>query len=310
MSNQENISKETKKTRRKKSQRKAQQIKLAVIMIMVSVLVLSASTFAWYKLNNIAKIKDMQFTADTLGSLLIAEENVDTEYSDTLDLKMSQADKKYLIPVTVKNSIEVSNGNVTFYSPNYDNTGANVESVSAIAVDDVEGYVYKKVFYLKTEDTGKNKTYTLKLDEGVISDTGNSGTYVIDTSNVANNPTAANAVRICFICEDTDANTSNSLNNKIYEPNNGVANSGNDAGTSGDVESAYGLYKTIKQNSTGKFIVPSADSTTDDNAVLGTLIEGEPVKVTMYVWIEGNDDDCKSEIALNTIAGQIQFIAE
>ena len=56
MSNQENISKETKKTRRKKSQRKSQQIKLAVIMIMVSVLVLSASTFAWYQLNNTAKI--------------------------------------------------------------------------------------------------------------------------------------------------------------------------------------------------------------------------------------------------------------
>ena len=91
MSNQENISKETKKTRRKKSQRKSQQIKLAVIMIMVSVLVLSASTFAWYKLNNIAKIKDMQFTADTLGSLLIAEENEDSEYSDTLDLKMKSS---------------------------------------------------------------------------------------------------------------------------------------------------------------------------------------------------------------------------
>lgn len=89
MSNQENISKETKKTRRKKSQRKAQQIKLAVIMIMVSVLVLSASTFAWYRMSKIASVQNMEFKADTLGNLLISDTE-DGEYDNTLDLGLGE----------------------------------------------------------------------------------------------------------------------------------------------------------------------------------------------------------------------------
>ena len=148
MSNQENISKETKKTRRKKSQRKAQQIKLAVIMIMVSVLVLSASTFAWYQLNNTANVTNMQFTAETMGKLQISDVNENGEnkkqYSNSLDLTQTtgyDSANRILLPSTTSNG-------TSFFAPDYTIDGLTVEGIVPIAENEFSKYVYKKEFYL------------------------------------------------------------------------------------------------------------------------------------------------------------------
>lgn len=131
---------------------------------------------------------------------------------------------------------------------------------------------------------------------------------------------------------------------RIYEPNvdthNTVAvGSGanlNSAGiTSGGNLSAYNKvpYATIKQKFDKSFAVTSngtyvGDTSISDytpwttpiaydkagtdakSAILCTIQENVPVKVTMRVWIEGSDADCVNGIAAKDILGQIQFVSE
>ena len=304
MSNQENISKETKKTRRKKSQRKSQQIKLAVIMIMVSVLVLSASTFAWYQLNNTARVQNMEFKADTLGNLEISDSDSDGNnleaYSNTLNLAAAtdkDSANKRLLPSTTPDG-------TVFLAPIYSGDGKTVERVESINGGELSKYVYTKVFYLRSGSTQTTKTFTLKLDKGdTTTKDSESGTFFVDKDASANNqtPTAVNAVRVSFKFEDGSGTV------KIYEPNSDKSNSGGTSAINNVSADEYGpeKYKNfiIKQNADGTF-ANGVDTT------LCTITEGVPMKVTMYVWFEGMDIDCKSEIALDEIMGQIQFVAE
>lgn len=306
MSNQENISKETKKTRRKRSHRTAQQIKLAVIMIMVSVLVLSASTFAWYRMSKIASIQTMEFTADTLGNLLISDSE-DGEYKNSLNLGLG-TNKAILLPATTKDG-------KTFFKPKYSVDGMNVKGVLDLELcntldgtamkqdnyvdDGEEHYVYKKDFYIKSGVNESNKTYNLKLVDGGNKD-GNgkftTGTYLNDNGD---NSTfdSLNAVRVSFVIDDTV---------NIFVPYN--TGNGNTDGTFATIDEAeftdHGDYNnypiSLNQEESGEI----------SDIVLCEITEGTPVKITMYVWFEGMDEDCENEIALDTLTGQLQFEAE
>lgn len=307
MSNQENNLKETKKTRRRKTQRKAQQIKLAVIMIMVSVLVLSASTFAWYRMSKIASIQTMEFTADTLGNLLISDSENGT-YKSTLDLGLGR-NKAILLPATTKDGI-------VFLKPDYTDDGMKVEGVLAMedgnildgtemqqegyTDDGKEHYVYKKVFYIKSGvNQDDSKIYNLKLvNGGNKNDKGafTTGTFLNDNGDDSTFD-SLNAVRVSFVIDST-AN--------IFVPFN--TGNGETAGTFAEIDTNaftdyqdYNAYDiTLEQDEDGEF----------DDVTLCQISEGTPVEITMYVWFEGMDEDCENEIALDTLSGQIQFEAE
>lgn len=319
MSNQENISKETKKTRRKRSHRTAQQIKLAVIMIMVSVLVLSASTFAWYRMSKIASIQSMEFKADTLGNLLISDKE-DGEYDNTLDLGLGENNQAVLLPATTADG-------VNFSKPVYNKTGDVVENIEDIDIDKemldgtemkkntyedngFDHYVYKKDFYIKLEGAADDeKNYELWL---VASDEYfNTGTYLDDKDDdEAHDFDSLNAVRISFVVGDaTQAAV-------VYEPYC-VGNGEGDVTQKNDDNTPIGTYADksaitlagptvyntmlVKQASTGELT---------ENKSLTTMQVDDITKVTMYVWFEGMDDDCVNEIALDVISGQIQFEAK
>lgn len=299
MSNQENISKETKKTRRKRSHRTAQQIKLAVIMIMVSVLVLSASTFAWYKMSKTANIQNMEFKADTLGNLLISADN--TSYSNMLDLGLSGENAAILLPATTVDG-------KTFYQPEYNTTGDVVKNVALLKetddpstgseneADTFKKFVYKKEFYIKSgvnQDT--SKSYKLKLVDGggILDGKFTTGTFLNDNGDDTTFD-SLNALRVSFVI-DGDV--------KIFTP---YCNTNGGAGTHATDEidkssNQYGGYSVdLDQEASG--VITDLE--------LCTIKEGYPVKITMYVWFEGTDVDCENEIALDNLAGQIQFEAE
>ncbi|MBQ3512439.1 MAG: hypothetical protein IJA32_01395 [Lachnospiraceae bacterium] len=305
-----NNSKETKKTKRKRSLRTMQQMKLAIIMIMVSVLVLSASTFAWYRLSNTAKIQGMEFTADTLGNLQIANSRVsgtsyivDGDYKAELDLGLDEdGNREYLMPTTTMDGL-------TFVSPEYNGDGTSVEKVSEISDDDLDDYVYEKVFFLLVGEEGSisTKKYDLKLTDGDLIN--KTGTYVLNNETDSDTNTAANAVRISFTFKNAEGDVT-----KIYEPNSVTENDRTkadyaDTVTGADnVDANYGAYTTIAQKADGTFFA-STDGTNYEDDILYEMTEGVPVQVTMYVWIEGTDEDCRNSIALREIAAQIQFEA-
>ena len=85
----------------------------------------------------------------------------------------------------------------------------------------------------------------------------------------------------------------------IYEPNNGTSNSGTKAGN------------TVTQNPESKIVSNGSGNITKGGSgnTSDKLFEvnDTATEVTMYIWIEGTDDDCVDEIQTDAIEAQIQF---
>lgn len=286
--------------------KKHRDIRKLIMTICVMVLLLSTATFAWFSESNTPRVTNLALMAGASGSLLIADDtgNGPGTYGEILDLSMAvgadQMDDAILNPVTTKDGI-------SFYSPLY--TGNVVTGVKQItdAQKLSSRYVYEKTFYLKAGPnpnlggnvvTTEGKLYNVYL-AGHTGTSQTEGTHVTaaQTKTRTTNDTAANSMRISFQLEDGTM--------IIYEPNADASNADTKRAEDG-VKNQYGTYTTLKQSKDGHFI----DSTNSyDSPVLFTIKEGQDVKVTMRVWIEGTDLDCTNSIVLDEIMARFQFMS-
>lgn len=299
------------KHRRKKM---SKQMSMSIIMVIVSLVILSISTYAWFLITNSPKAQNITLTADTLGDLKIADITADSTpgtYGDSIDLTDTTGIKSYLSPVTTKDGLsffspEYAEGNVVGLNEETDETRLHTK------------YVYEKTFFLrageeKSEvDQNKSKNFDIYL-VGTTTDSSN-GCYMrqkgaagTDGSEI----TAANSLRVSLTFE---GGVSGETVTVIYEPNADRDNGGEE-GTNmafyryaGADKDEYGAYSTIQQNYDKSF-VPNSNVASRSSALV-TIKEGEDIKVTMRVWLEGMDKDCMNEIAADQIIGQIQFISE
>lgn len=383
----------------------SRQTVMTIAMICVSVFVISVATYAWYLISNAPKITGMEFKADTIGDLWIADSTYTQNTAKTLitkiepdaatwntslDLKTSSAKDsgddsstkgkgdygiyQGLSPVTTNNGTD-------FYRPIYtNNVVTSVKAINAISERTLLNtkYVYEKTFWLRagdgTNQTGDLKYYNVYL-VGNAGETGGAvnfaGSFLRTyngsaTSTTANTVSGAeNSLRVSFefggsgdgdghtyIVDYTktgsDAYTAKQSSLvRIYEPNADIVNAGTDETTTKKATItengtlyAYDKmpYAAVKQNFDKSFEVATtaAEGTSyayknnnvkarsgsqtpnaydkagieNKSAILCTIKENEPVKVTMRIWIEGSDSDCVNNIAAQQIAGQIQFVSE
>lgn len=301
----------TGKHRRKKM---SKQMSMSIIMVIVSLVILSISTYAWFLITNSPKAQNITLTADTLGDLKIADitaEDTPDTYGDSIDLTDTTGMKSYLSPVTTKDGL-------TFFSPEYSEgnvVGLNEET------DETRlhtKYVYEKTFFLragkeKSEvDQNKAKNFDIYL-VGTTTDSSN-GCYMRqkNTSGTDGSEiTAANSLRVSLTFEGGITGETVTV---IYEPNVDKDNGGV-AGTNmafyryvGADKDEYGAYSTIQQNYDKSFVPNS--NVASRSVALDTIKEGEDIKVTMRIWLEGMDKDCMNDIAADQIIGQLQFISE
>ena len=159
--------------------------------------------------------------------------------------------------------------------------------------------MYEKSFYLKAGPNPKNgggvittegKLYNVYL-AGRAGTSQTEGTYVTAAPDVngGTNDTAANSMRISFELEDGTM--------VILEPNADASNAHTKRAEDG-VKNQYGTYTTLQQSKDGHFI---GAANSYESPVLFTIKEGQDVKVTMKVWIEGTDVDCTNSIVLDEI---------
>ncbi len=311
--NMNTISDENAGNKSKEKKKMSKQMKMSVIMVIVSLFILSVSTYAWFLITNTPKVENISLTADTLGDLKIADtkkNGMPGTYGDKIDLADSSGVKTYLSPVTTKNGI-------TFFSPVY-LEGA----VASLNKETDENrlhskYVYEKTFYLRAGgekdeiDQEQAKNYDIFLVG--TSANSNNGSYMKQKgkSTSGNEITAANSLRISLTFEGGITGKAVTV---IYEPNADRDNKGVE-GTNmafytynGKDADKYGAYATIQQNYDRSFV--SNSNNPSRSIALDTIREGEDVKVTMRIWLEGMDKDCVNEIAADEIIGQIQFISE
>ncbi len=285
--------------------KKVGRLKFKLLICLLYVAVLSTATYAWFTLNNKPKVYNLALTAGGAADLLIADDlgGGPGEYGDELDLKAANQspvamDQMELNPVTTTDA-------KIFYEPIY--TADSVTSVEEIKDEKIlnESYVYKKTFYLKAGSlksgsgkkvSSKAKSYDIML-LGTEQGEEYTGCVVKQASGASTEggATAANSIRIAFIVEGQDEIA-------IYEPNSGQHNTGELAKNA--IDSSYGGYKTLKQPSSGGEFEGGEGGCSEK---LFTIREEEDVLVTMLVWIEGTDDDCRNPIQMDEITGNIQF---
>ncbi|MBE5926807.1 MAG: hypothetical protein E7270_07590 [Lachnospiraceae bacterium] len=287
---------------------------MTIVMLGISILTISISAFAWFLITNTPKVENIELTADTIGTLQIAEDMGDKpgEYSDTLDLKGKNKKNTYLSPVTTKDGL-------TFFTPVYtENKVTNLKKETQKKVLNTK-YVYEKTFYLRAGDDStkvdkdKAKTYDIYL-VGSSADS-NNGCFVKQkgTDGKGNEITAANSIRVALTFEGGNSGEKVTV---IYEPNADKDNKGvkgknmayfDYKGNDSNSE-AYGAYGTIQQNYDKSFKPNSNISSR--SVVIDTITEGNDIKVTMRIWLEGMDKDCVNQVAADEIIGQIQFGSE
>lgn len=263
--------------------KKWRDVKNALVMVVVMAAMMSTATYAWFQLTDDATVTGMQMTAGGSSGIQVSVDG--TNWASTVDLTANlpdDADPNQMIhQVTVKDG----EGPV-FYKPIY--TTGEVNGVEEILPGDVSTYVAQYDYYIRSVDGSVN--VGLKTATGTA---GTDGSFVraVDTSD-ANSASAA--VRVGIVVSDA-------LNTMyIFEPNfEEVENTGS---------SAAGTYSltptsTVVADKTGLISVGGADRTSD--ALFEATTQGKGV--TMYVWLEGTDDDCVDEIQADQLVSQITF---
>ena len=266
------------KENRQRKKRNKKDIRNAFVMLCVTIAMMSTATFAWFTMTDSPTVQGLKMTAAATGGLELSTDKNDWNSVITVD-----SDTKSLSPVST-----FTNTKIDFGTPVYAN--GSVGSITKITDDtELKKSVAVYTYYIRASlETGGS------VDVGLLGGDGSStGTYIIrDIANSAKEG-AANAIRVGFLVDSTDW--------FIYEPQSDqhASSSSHKAGNT-----YAGQESTVQQGVNGKFVKGGSGEKTNK---LFTLSDGNAHTVTMYVWLEGTDDDCVNEIQTDSLKGQIQF---
>ncbi len=328
----------------KKTFRKAMLSTMA--MLLVGVMSLTGVTYAWFTSNNEAKVNQftVNVAGGATGSLMIS---TDTNNLLSFSGATSYAvpEKSSLIPVSlaVPTTTETYNKPAFYTGEIVSDTEIKSAELTAQKTGNEEnGYKYGYYtfnLYFKNEGTSaidvvldSSKT-TFLTNTADMSAEGATATYEAKS--------AALAARIGFVTTNSTPFKGNALSTytgkltynaaKIYEPNagdhleygvidqniitGGKVVAGSDPETKEDyVKSDVFPYKAISGATSTPFHryndtanLTAVTTTKMDTDTLVTVDAGSIVKVTVYIWLEGQDVDCINEISAKDIQCNLGF---
>lgn len=270
--------------------KKARKIIPALAMLLVSAIMMSTASFAWFTLSNQVTVSGMQVTAKSNGGLVIAYAAkgsgtwavpAQTKYST--NAIFDSANDWYngasqIMPVS--NSKGTDNW---FYGEAAvaDNAAVNGEGFKAIP-SAPETYYYKTVLFIKSLDD-TDTPHTLTVDQVTATPKGSGGSDLEKSVRVA--------VKVIKTEDDpaTDGVNEEEATWLYFAPNS------EDTATNLTYVSAVGAvanYTEADMHVGGAKFVPSVpfiDSVSVKNSV--------STRVEVYVYFEGQDENCKSTFA-------------
>ena len=289
----------------KRVKKNAKRLRSVIMLALMSIMLLSTATYAWFTLSDTARISGLTMSVTDVTGLRIhpdVDGNKPSEASDKWSSKIDFAEngaptlwKGSLLPATTKDGI-------VFHKPVYDEDGkvSEVEELtgedgklSKTSAEDAEGYYYETSFWMES----MGEAGEIVLVNGDTSGNKKTGTYVIEDNTDKSGKTTMNAITALRI-SITDGNET-----AVYEPYSELHN---ENGLKTEIETAVKnmlITNTKKQNSNGSFV----NGTDGASAKLFTLEADEITKITIRIWIEGNDDDCVNQIQLANLLAQLQF---
>lgn len=250
----------------------------ALCMLMVAAALLGTSTFAWFSMNTEVEANGMSVQAATSANLVIKNSTAST-WSRAADA--TYAGTQTLMPASTSLTAGVLSAGKFFYVSNtedidYDTGAADANTVFEavpVTANEENDYVSANTFTIAVEG---DKTFTnLYVSEITVSSSANA---------------ISKALRVAVV---TDAHA------YIFAPVAGHTDN----------------YKGVKAAATGTDAALSTTAETltsvGTSATLGSISDAAEVDVTIYVWYEGQDENCISGNAINVeeLSVGVHFIA-
>lgn len=302
----------------------------AIAMLIVSAIVLTSSTFAWFSMSKKASVDAMDLTvsspegiqisanASTWTASLSLDEIFDTDASTTSrydayegNVNLYPAD---LIPVSSAFLDADSNtGFANFYKTTLNDSGAATTAKVAQTAgnDDNAGLIAFDLFFKVAQQT------TVYFHSSQFTDPGNSDVLTAlrvgftPLGNVAIGTSAADAIALKGF---TRSNT----NNIVYEVDavNRSADAVADGQTSGVLTTKYIQNASAAGATTGGILTTSSSISTSyakvvtdqaANSAKSFVLNAGITKMRVYIWVEGQDVDCRNSIAGAAFTAALNF---
>lgn len=299
------------------------------VLILLSLF--SVATYTWFSISRTPEVSDMALYINTPSGLEISQDPLAEEWTSGLDFQDLVGPHKPLRPVTW------SNNEKHFYAATYGLDGRLTNAWDPLNddrhanKDNSDGYYIKGTLFARCDQkVTVSLSPAVEIEEGLQG----SGTFVIgepiwdpDAIIHRNGGNGAElSIRIGFLIQKTDVD-GQPLNDDtvfyIYEPNSDA----HIDGSSGYVDT-YSIDLTDSLVPKDRIIGQTTSSwqeadPVERNVVVRTLGEfttetelfsltpKELAKITIYVWLEGQDVDCTNVIGHEAkILASIQFAAE
>lgn len=303
-------------------------------MSVILLVMLTTATYAWLEISSTPTVSDLALSVVTDNALEIAPDEGGTpgEWGTILDLSELSALTAPLKPATYL----AAEG--AFYAPNYgwdgradfsapirltDQNGALFSSADAAEDAEENGYLFTCDFWVRAQAANCTVSLTpaVRREDGALG----SGTFVMgepvwDTSRYIHKEGgggAQYAIRVAFRIDpaEDEEHADGEPIWIFYEP---CVEEGESTRSADGSEDFWGNHKVIRQ---------SPSSWSECSPVLRDTVNYEPGKflssdlslfsmkadsprhVTLYIWLEGQDEDCTNRISEGRIFSNIQFSA-
>ena len=244
----------------------------AVAMLIVSAITLSSATFAWFTVGDTASVSAITASVKSASSIEVSANNVDwnatlTQANLTYDAVTNntvQPDNSF--PLTLTAISTPATPAMPFYIGTLANTKAFTVTAAANA-GEIAASLVKFTFWIRAAaDT--NVTYAATGFTGITALVSTYAAMQIGTTDA----NAASATPLVYV--GTTGNT--------YKPITGIG-AGTDSNSNGIMDSGEGFTNLGADISTGKFLT----------APILALQAGVARQVIVYMWLEGQDAECK-----------------
>lgn len=283
---------------KKNTKKKFRDIRNAIVMMCVMAAMLSTASYAWFTLTDSPTVTGMNMTAASTGGLKVSWDENENNFKNAIAFSDGEntnnaSDPQVLVPVH-------PTGVGSFAEGRYE--GNKVKTLKP-ALTSLKNKVAVYTFYIKSEETNPVSVGIICGDVAQVGDMviknempNLGGSLVRNGKNAKNAP---NAVRVGLVVGDTGKQSEMI----IWEPNNDQHNTGKAAEDETNLKNDTKFPVKVSSKSTGDITIGGSANTSEKLFEVGPTA----TKVTMYVWLEGTDEDCVDEIKTGELEAQIQF---
>lgn len=316
----------------KKERATLKRIVVYAYMILILLTLVTAATYTWFSISRTPRVSDMNLYVN-------AEEGLELSMDPTAEEWSLQLDLRDMVPVTTPlRPITWVDEEQRFYAAAYGIDGRllpfgywqPLTDERNANKDNSDGYYIKLTLFARSSSAVKvTLSEAVEVDEGIAG----SGTYLIgtpvwDPEEIQHKNYgfgAETAVRIGLRITPVDtagSPTGEEADFFIYEPNANAHNG--EEGAFKDTPSITGGENLVPRDNlirqgmclwtendpVERGVVVHAFGDFESNPTLFSLKEDEMVRIDVYIWLEGQDQDCVSEIRDAQILANLQFDAD